>query len=90
MHCAVLPQPLQSLVVMTGTCETALDSSMAAECSRCQRLTSDATTMARRPSQARDSIQFTALRTAVVAPRHALTQSTPYGDKHHGNPLFRP
>ena len=35
------------------------------------------TTMARRPSQARDSIQLTALKNAVVAPRHAPTQSTP-------------
>ncbi len=41
---------------------------------------SDATTIARRPSQARDSIQLTALKTAAVAPRHALTQSTPCGE----------
>lgn len=33
--------------------------------------------MARRPSQARDSIQLTALKNAVVAPRHAPMQSTP-------------
>ena len=38
------------------------------------------TTMAKRPSQARDSIQLTALKNAVVAPRHAPTQSTPCKD----------
>ena len=38
---------------------------------------SDATTKAYLPSQDFDSIQFTAFKRAAVAPKQALTQSTP-------------